>query len=145
MAVKVKPLDQSAQKYATNAQAGGQRYQENAVAAGGTWLSATVAAQQSLQQAISQAGFVARWARGVQRAGSEKYTNKIATVGMSRYSEGVSNASDEWQSGFEPYASVIAGLTLPQRRPRGDPGNYARGKAVGDALNARRLALLGSS
>ena len=143
MAINVKPLEQAAQKYQDNASAGSGRYASNAAAAGARYVQAAVAAKGAYKSGVSQGGIEDRYARGVQRSGAERYTGRITSVGESRYTEGVSQAGDEWQEGFGPYASTIAGLTLPGRRPRGDAGNYSRVKAIGDALHARRLALLG--
>ena len=144
MALTVKPLDASAEKYRQNAANASTLYATNAGGAGDRWSAATLAAKQTFNQAIKAAGIEDRWHRGVSRAGAGKYATKIAEVGQSRYSEGVQNAGEDWQTGFEPFASTLAGLTLPQRRPRGDAGNYGRVEAVGKALNAKRLALLGA-
>ncbi len=145
MALRVKPLDQSAEKWSRNASQAAAEYASNAEAAGNSWVTATAAASQTFGQAVSAAGVPERFRRGVQRAGAEKYSRKIRDVGASRYGPGVQAAQGDWQSGFEPFAATLASLTLPQRRPRGDPGNLARVQAVMTALNTRRLALLGGS
>lgn len=144
MAIRVKDLGTSAQKWARNASAAAPEYGANAVAAGNVWESSTIAAAQNFVAGVTAAGIGDRFRRGVQRAGASKYTSRIASLGQSRYSQGVGEAEGDWQEGFAPFAQVIAGLTLPQRRPRGDPANYARVSVIGNALHARRLAMLGS-
>ncbi len=145
MAIRVKDLSSSAQRWSSRAQGAAGDYATEAGAAGERWQTNTGAAAPVYFQAVSSAGIQDRYRRGVQRAGAAKYTRKIADVGQTRYSQGVGAATDDWRTGFEPYASTIAGLTLPGRRPRGDPGNIERVRVVATALNARRLALLGGT
>lgn len=145
MVVRVKDLGSSAQRWSSRATGAAGDYATEAAAAGDRWQTNTGAAAATYFQAVSSAGVQDRFRRGVQRAGAAKYTRKIADVGQSRYSTGVQAATDDWRSGFEPFAQTISGLTLPPRRPRGDPGNIERVRVVSQALNARRLANLGST
>lgn len=144
MVVRVKDLAGSAARWTSRASAAAGDYSTEAQAAGDRWQSNTSAAAATYQQAVSAAGIVDRFRRGVARAGASKFVRKIADVGQSRYSTGVQAGTEDWRAGFEPFANTIAGLTLPQRRPRGDPGNLDRVRVIATALNARRLANLGS-
>ena len=143
MAIKVKPVGASATKLVERAQAASAEYATNAAAAGGDWEAATRAAQGAFTQAVTASGIGARFARGVQKAGAAKYTRKVTAVGAGRFSQGVAAGQEDYVSGVEPYFSTIAALTLPQRQPRGSAANYARVQAVGNALHAKRLAMLG--
>lgn len=144
MAVTVKPLEQSAAKWSRNAGGASQDYATNAQAAGQEWQTQTANAAQNYVAGVTASGIGDRFRRGVQKAGAQKYSSRIAELGSSRYSQGVSAAQGDWQEGFSPFAQTIAGLTLPQRRPRGDPGNIQRVSTIAQALHQRRLALLGS-
>lgn len=141
--VAVKDLGASAAKWTRNAQAGAGDYATNAAAAASRWQQNTVNAQSTYQQAITAAGVPQRFARGVQKAGAEKYSSRVSSVGSNRFSEGVGVAQDDWQSGFQPFAQALAGITLSPRRPRGDRSNFRRVEEVGTRLNAVRLASLG--
>ena len=143
--VAVRDLAASATKWRSNAQNAASEYGERAAESGQRWQTNTVAAQQTYQQAISQAGVPQRYARGVQRAGAEKYARRIRDVGQSRFSEGVAVAEGDWQSGFQPFAAALNALTLSARRPRGDRANFRRVEEVGVRLNAVRLAQLGAT
>jgi len=145
MAIRVKDLGQSAAKWSRNASGASAEYQSGAVEGAAAWETNTAQAAGTYHQAVTGPGVQERFRRGVQRAGSEKYSRRVQDVGASRYSSGVQAAEGDWQSGFAPFAQTIAGLTLPQRRPRGDPGNLQRVAAIASALNARRLANLGAS
>ncbi len=143
MALKVKDVGTSASKWVSNAQSAATEYGANAAAAGQDWVQNTQAASQNFIQAVTAAGIQTRFSKGVARAGAEKYSRKITEVGASRYGTGVSAGQQDWADGFAPYAQTLAGLTLPARKPRGDPGNIQRVTAVSQALTAKRLSLLG--
>lgn len=145
MAIDVKDATVSAGKWRSRAGAAATDYQEGAIAAAQRWQQSTVASAQNFQQAISAAGMMERFRRGVQRAGAEKFSRKISSVGAGRFSPGVAAAESDYQSGVSPYLDTIRGLTLPPRRPRGDPTNIERVRSVTQALNARRLAMLAGS
>ena len=143
MAIKVKDISVSSAKYVQNAQGASSEYAQNAAAAGSEWEQNTRAAASNYKQAVSAGNIQERFARGVAAAGSEKYTRMITAKGANRYGSGVAEAQQDWASGFGPYAQTLAGLTLPARQPRGSKANIARVSAVADALNAKRLSLLG--
>jgi len=144
MAIAVKDLATSAAKYATNAGRSSEEYSTNAQAAAGDWEKNTQAARGNYKDGISAANIETRFARGVAKAGAAKYARKIAAVGGNRYRPGVEAGAADWQTGFAPFASTLAALSLSVKKMRGDPSNYSRGEQVGKALNAKRLALLSS-
>ena len=144
MAIRVKDLSQSATKWSRNAAGAASEYADNAEGSAEAWAQNTAAAAAVYFQAVSQGGIQQRFLKGVQRVGSSKYARRVRDLGAGRYSSGVQSAEGDWQEGFSPYAQTIAGLTLPGRRPRGDPGNLNRVAAVANALHARRIALLGA-
>jgi len=116
-----------------------------AVAAADKWAREAAGAAGVFKQAISAANIEARFRRGVQKAGAEKFRRKVDAVAETRFSEGVGAGQADWEAGFGPMADTIRAVTLGARRPRGDASNYARVKQIGDALHAKRLALLAGS
>jgi hypothetical protein len=140
LAIKVKDVSTAGKKFVTRGSAAGADYTEGVRGAGADWQAATSAAAETfaagVQEAITRGAFL----KGVQRAGGGKYESRATTVGARRFPEGIREAQPAWESGTGPYLQTIAGLTLPPRRPKGDPGNYARVQAVGDALRKRKLA-----
>ena len=143
-AIKVKSIEQSTTKWKDNASRAGEIFAVNAEAAAADWASHTQAAADTFHQAISAPGIKERFRRGVARAGADKFARKIRDVGAARFSSGVGFAETDYKTGVEPYFSTLAALTLDARKPKGDPANYRRVEQVGKALNAKRLALLGS-
>ena len=144
MAIKVKPMEASAAKWRENAGRASESYAVEAEASAEVWARNTGASADNYSQAVSAAGNKNRFARGVAKAGAAKYARKIRDVGRDRFAPGVAAAEADYKAGAEPYLQTIAGITLSGRKPRGDPANYRRVEEVGKALNAKRLAMLGS-
>lgn len=144
MATEIKDLASSSEKWSRNASAASSEFATNAAAKADKWGRNAVAAAENYRLAISAAGIMQRFAKGVARAvQAGKFAKRLGQVGQSRYAEGVNVAKADWVTGFEPYHSVLQTVVLPPRRPRGDAANYERVKAIGTALNAKRIALLG--
>ena len=144
MALTVKPIQQSAEKLVRNAQAAATEYGVAAQAAGEKWSAGAQAAASNFQQAVTAAGIKDRFARGVARAGAAKYSRKIKEVGADRFSTGVAAGKSDYAANAEPYFTMLAGLTLSPRQPRGSDANINRVREVAKAQPAKRLALLGA-
>lgn len=144
MAIKIKEVGASTEKWSENAGRAAAEYATNAEAAAETWATETGKAADTFHQAITAPNMKERFRRGVARAGAAKFARKIRDVGKDRFGPGVAAATADYTSGVEPYFAVIAALTLSPRKPRGDPANYNRVQEIGKALNAKRLALLGA-
>ena len=143
MAIKVKAIEASTSKWGENAARASAEFAANAEAAAEEWARNTANASDNFHAAVTAAGVKERFRRGVQKAGAAKFARKIRDVGRDRFGPGITAAVDDYKAGAEPYYSVIAGLTLSPRKPKGDPANYRRVEEVGKALNAKRLAMLG--
>jgi len=143
-AIAVKSIDASTSKWSENASRAATEFATNAEAAAESWARNTAGAADNFHQAVTAAGMKERFRRGVVKAGAAKFARKIRDVGQSRFGPGVAAAINDYKAGAEPYFSTIASLTLSPRKPRGDPANYNRVQEIGKALNAKRLAMLGS-
>jgi len=141
----IKDLTTSAQKWSRNAGAASTEFAANAQAAAEKWGRETQKSGANFRQAISAGNIQAKFERGVAKAAQlGRFARKLAAVGAGRFSEGVGMAQQDWSAGFEPYHGVLQTITLPPRAPRGDARNYERVKAIGAALNAKRIAGLGA-
>jgi len=143
MAITVKGIEASSTKWSDNASRAATEFATNAAAAAEQWARNTAGASATFKQAISAAGIENRFRSGVVKAGAAKFARKINEVGKDRFGPGVTAAKDDYKQGAEPYFSTLAGLSLSQRKPKGDPANYRRVEEVGKALNAKRMAMLG--
>lgn len=143
MAIKVKPVSTAATKWDANAARAADDFATEAAAAAPVWEAATKASKDNYHKAITAAGIADRFVGGVTRAGAAKFARKINDVAKDRFAPGIHAAVTDYTERVTPFLETIASLTLPKRGPRGDPTNYNRVEAVGKALSAKRLALLG--
>jgi len=144
MAIKVKPIEASTTKWSDNASRAAGEFAARAEAAAEDWQRNTAGAADNFHAAVTASGIKERFRRGVIKAGASKFARKIRDVGRDRFGPGVAAAIDDYKVGAEPYFATISALSLSPRKPKGDPSNYKRVEEVGKALNAKRLALLGS-
>lgn len=143
--ISVKSATQIATKWAEVTPARAGYYEAEAPAAGAEWEANTVAAGGTYKAGVSVAGIEKRFVGGVKRAGAEKFARKVKDVGVARYGPGVAAAKGDMEKGVADYVAVLEGLEIPDRGPRGSPGNYAIVQKVGDALHKKRLAVLAAT
>ena len=139
MAIKVKDAGASAAKFVQRAGAAAADYQQGVQGAGEDWQRNTAAAADNYAAGVQEALTRGAFARGVQAAGGAKYSQKAGTVGARRFPEGVREGGAAFQAGVAPFLQTIAGLTLPPRRPKGDPANFQRVQVIGEALRRRKV------
>jgi len=139
-AINIKSPDVVAKKYASRGAAAGADYAAGVQNPRQDWQAATDASANTwaagVQQAVANGSFV----KGVNKAGTQKWQRKAAGVGATRFGPGVQAAQGDYQNGVTPYLQVLAGLTLPPRNPKGDPGNIARVAAIAAALRQKKLS-----
>jgi len=102
------------------------------------WSKVTQAAEASYAAGVQAAIAVKRFSKGVAAAGTERWRAKAQEIGTARWGPGISAGAGDYAARFAPFADVLAKLALPPRFPTGDPRNYDRVKAIGDALFKRR-------
>ena len=142
--VVVRPTADVAKKWVDVAGGRGDAYAAGVKNPRRPWQAQAAAAVPTWKVAISAAGIDRRMLGGIAKAGDAKQIAKASTLGKDRYGPGVGAAQADFAAGFDPYNQTIGATTLPERKPRGDPANYNRSKAMGDALHAKRLSLLGA-
>jgi len=141
MPIKVKPLSDVVAKWVDVTPGRVSYYEKEASVAGDDWEKGASAASAAFKAAISAANIEAMFKGGIKKAGASKYNRKVKDVGVARFGPGVTAAAPDFESGVSPMLDEIARTTLPARAPRGSEANYARVRAIGVALNKKRLAL----
>ena len=139
MAIKVKPAAEAVRKFTQRGAAAAADYQAGVQAAAQDWQTNTAGSAENYAAGVQDAIGRGAFAKGVAKAGGSKYAQKAGTIGARRFPEGVREAGPDFEAGVTPYLQTIAALTLPPRRPKGDPANFARVQAVGEALRRRKL------
>lgn len=124
-------------KWATRTQAAGGDYASGASNPRVPWAQATAAAETNYQSGVNDAIARGAFGKGVQEAGDQKWRSGITEKGRTRYQQGAAVAQGDYDRGFARYKTVLEGVTLPPRGPKGQ--NYQRVQAVGDALRQAKL------
>jgi len=137
--------DEVAKKWKEETPRRASYYEKNTPPAADAWETNASAAASTFKSAVQAADIDKRFKGGIKKVGAAKFQRKVKDVGVARFGPGVEAAEADMKSGVEPMLSVIAATEISERKPRGDPSNYARVKEIGDALHKKRLALLAAS
>lgn len=104
-----------------------------------SWQAAAGASGEAYSAGVQKAVSNGSFAKGVQAVSDAQFKQLTLAKGPTRFAEGVAVSKDRYAQGFAPYASVIQGLSLPPRGPKGDPRNIERVRVIAQALNAARV------
>jgi len=137
----VPPLDKVTAKWVEEAPKRAGYYEAEAPAAADIWYSEAIAAAGVYKSAVTAPNIDKLYSGGIKRVGAAKFRRKVLDVGVTRYGPGITAAKDDFSTGIEPFLAVLATITIKERGPRGDPGNYDIVKQVGDPLHKKRLAI----
>lgn len=136
----IKPLTAIREKWTTVTPQRSAQYQAGVQSPSVDWAQAARASEGSWEQGVSQAITQKSFSKGVASAGTPTWQEGALQKGVTRWGPGVSASGGRYEEGFQPYHDVISRLTLPARGFRGDPRNYQRVQAVGDALHAAKVS-----
>lgn len=140
MAIVVKDVTASAQKYANRGAAAANDYKTGVMNAGQRWHDNTKASADNYSQGTQAAIADGRFAKGVDKSGAQRYSDRASTKGATAFPAGVQAGSGRWAQNVQPYLQVLASATLPPRGPKGDPRNQQRSQMVADLLRKKKLA-----
>jgi hypothetical protein len=138
--MKIKSLDAVTKKWTEVTPGRSEYYKEGTSGKGGAWEAGAKAGEGNWKTGVAAASAAGLFGKGVARAGGATYEKGVLEKGVARWPQGVGVAGPEYSKGFGPYHSVLGGLTLPPKGPKGSPANYARVQAIGTALRAKKMA-----
>lgn len=136
---EIKSLDRIGKKWQTVTPQRADEYEEGIKNPRKSWQQATEDASEAYASGVQEAISNDSFSKGVGEAGDAKWREGALKKGVRRWPEGVRLGGEAYRRGFAPYHSVIAGVTLPPRGPKGDPRNYDRVKAIGEALHEEKV------
>jgi hypothetical protein len=116
-------------------------YEANTPPSAAVWQANAIAAAANYKAAVQAANIDALFKGGINKAGAAKFARKVAAL-AGRFGPGVTAAVPDYQTNEAPYLTELSNIDLAARKPRGDPTNYNRVSQIGNALHAKRLALL---
>lgn len=135
MAIEMKDTAAIARKFVQRAGAAGAEYKSGVAGKGAKWATNTQAAADNYAQGVQASIGRGAFARGVSAAGPGKFEAKAGEIGATRYPQGVAGSEAAFAQGFDKFANVLKGVSLPPRAPKGSPQNLQRVAAVADALH----------
>ena len=135
----IRSASKIAEKWARVTPQRAQDYEEGVNNPKKDWATNTKAAESNYEAGIQQSIRDKRFGKGVSKAGTEKWKSGATTKGVQRFGPGVAMAQGAYEEGFAPYREVIEKLSLPKRYAKGDPRNFERVKAVGQALHNKKI------
>jgi len=138
----VKPLEDTVRRWVEETPRRSPYYEAYTPAAASRWEANATAAAPVYKAAVTAPDIDRRFAGGIKRVKASKFERKVRAVGVARFGPGITAAREDYSSGVSPYLSELAALDIPPRKPRGDPGNLERVRAIFDSLHKKRLALL---
>ena len=134
----VKPMNTISERWSRKASQATQDYAAGVRSPKRSWAEATAEAAEAQAAGVQAALANNSFEKGVARAGNEKWSRGATGKGTQRFGPGVQAAKGDYEKGFGPYRSVIEGVSLPPRGAKGDPRNYARTQAIGEALHGAK-------
>lgn len=139
MGIKVKSAGEIAKKWVRVTSERAVDYEEGVRNPKKDWASETKKAEKNYEVGIAASIRDKRFGKGVDKAGTSKWQEGAVTKGVVRFGPGVAVAEAKYEEGFAPYRETLERLDLPPRYPKGDPRNYERVKAVGQALHEKKI------
>ncbi len=136
--VKIKSLEETTKKFIDVTPGRATYYKAGVEDASVDWEGPAAAAEGSYETGVTQAISRKAYGKGVKTSGNAKWRRKAGGAGAERYGPGVRESEEDFKAGFAPYHAVIERVVLPPKGPRGDPGNYERTRAIGEALFKER-------
>lgn len=141
---QIKSMDRITSKWKDRAAVSGDAYRQGIEQPRGDWATNAKAAESNYEKGVQAAISRKGYGKGIAKAGTAAWQQGALNKGTQRWSQGISTATDKYQKGFEPFRATIAGLNLPARGPKGDPGNINRVSVIAKALHDKKLQIAGS-
>lgn len=132
--VKTRGVDKATQKWRDRVAVASGDYADGVANPRRPWKASTLEAEPRFEAGVQVAIREKRFGKGVSASTDEKWKSKAADLGTRRFPEGVAAAEPDYRAGMGKVISAIEGVTLPPRYPAGDPRNYERVKAIGEAV-----------
>jgi hypothetical protein len=130
IAMFVKDLGKSAERFKQGASARAGDYVEQAAGAANRWKANTEAAADNWAAGVQEAANRGAFGRGLSKVGADYYAQRVRKLGQARYGQGVAEGAGNWQEGFKPYADALSSLQQSPRGLKGSAQNQQRSVEV---------------
>ena len=135
----MKSASQSAQKFVERAGAATQDYTDGARSTNKDQAAAAIAGKANWAAGIQAAITSDRYAKGLSESGKAGWLKGITEKGANRFAEGVATGASKYAANSGKYDSARGAAASMPRGPKGSEANFARAKAVGQALRKMKV------
>jgi len=135
----MKTASQSAAKFVERAGAASGDYVSGAQGTSKDQSTAGIAAAPNYAAGVQAAITRGAYAKGLQKSGKAGWLKGIVEKGANRFAEGVSAGAGKYATNSAVYDSARGAANSMPRGPKGSEANFARAKAVGQALRAVKV------
>lgn len=135
----MKSAQASAQKFVERAGAASQDYVQGAEQTSKDQSAAAIAAAPNYAAGVQAAIARGAYAKGLQVSGKGGWLRGVQQKGANRFAEGVASGSAKYATNSGKYDPARSAADSLPRGPKGSEQNFARAKAVGQALRKMKV------
>ena len=135
----MKTASQSAQKFVERASAASGDYVSGAQTSTKDQAAAAIAGKANYVAGVQAAITAGRYEKGLQASGKAGWLKGVTEKGANRFAEGVASGSSKYATNSAKYDSARSAADSLPRGPKGSEANFARAKAVGQALRKQKI------
>src|SRR5574343_455065 len=137
----MKTASQSSQKFVERASAASGDYVAGAQSTSKDQSAAAIAAAPNYAAGVQAAITRGAYAKGLQTSGKAGWLKGVTEKGANRFAEGVASGASKYATNSGKYDSARSAATALPRGPKGSEQNFARSKAVGQALRKAKVGV----
>ena len=137
----MKTASQSSQKFVERASAASGDYVAGAQSTSKDQSAAAIAAAPNYAAGVQAAIARGAYAKGLQTSGKAGWLKGITEKGANRFAEGVASGASKYATNSGKYDSARGAAASLPRGPKGSEQNFARAKAVGQALRKAKTGI----
>lgn len=135
----MKTAQQSSAKFVERAGAASQDYVSGAESSSKDQSMAAIAAAPNYQAGVTAAIARGAYQKGLQTSGKAGWLAGVRNKGQNRFAEGVAQGAIKYATNSGKFDSARSSADSLPRGPKGSEANYARSKAVGQALRKMKV------
>lgn len=135
----MKSAGQSAKKFVERASAASGDYVTGAETTSKDQAAAAINAKANYQAGLTASFARGAYEKGLSASGKSGWLKGIKDKGGNRFAEGVASGADKYAQNSAKYDGARGAANSLPRGPKGSEANFARAKAVGQALRAAKV------
>lgn len=135
----MKSASESSQKFVERAGAASGDYVQGAQSTTKDQAAAAIAGKANWAAGIQAAITAGRYEKGLTASGKQGWLRGVTEKGANRFAEGVASGASKYATNSGKYDSARGAAASLPRGPKGSEANFARSKAVGQALRKQKV------